>query len=430
MKIISAGFLWLIFSSSIYASLPKEATSKPEDLLMLAKITLLPYLEADRLPDITRDILDGTPPSHLHRLISSENYARTSLWALNQAGWLFSDVRRRMSESKERFEGTTVRPMRKSELSLLEKPFETDMTWLSIQGALLQKSPHEEISALTAGINLGKSYGLTSAGQESARKLALPVYDTWHHERPSASPVLTTVALLTASLTAIIIGLLSAKAGKTNHPRRKLLLREALACCFAVVLAYFLWRFFPIYILWQFSVTLSVLLAFLLFCIPFFALPSSCGLDHLRSSESSPSSALFFKQCDIFGHLLIFLGVFISSLNIFPVLPVLWGGGFLVLAIFCVVLWRLAPLLPRIIEKNHSPGCLAAVLISLWAVAVIFLSLALPSAVVLHLSSEESVLNLAKATLPHAPVLVAVGLVFLVVLKLLPVVKLRSGNFR
>jgi hypothetical protein len=429
MKIVSVGFLWLIFSSSIYASLSKEATSKPENLLMLAKIALLPYLEADRLPDITRDILDGQPPSHLHRLLSSENYARTSLWALNQAGWMSSDVRRRMSESRERFEGTIVRPMRKSELLLLEKPFETDMTWLSIQGALLQKSPHEEISVLTSGINLGKSYGLTAAGQESARKLALPVYDTWHLAHSPSSPVLTTVALLTASLTAIIIGLLSAKIGKTNPPRRKLLFREALTCCFAVVLAYFLWRFSPIYILWQFSVTLSVLLVFLLFCIPFFGLPSFCGLDHLRSRKSNPSSALFFKQRDLFGHLLIFLGVFIYSLNIFPVLPVLWGGGFLVLAIFCVVLWWLAPLLPRAIEKNHSPGCLTAVLISLWAVVATFLSLALPAAVVLHLSSEESVLNLAKATSPHAPVLVAVGLVFLVVLKLLPVVKLRSGNF-
>lgn len=253
---------WVPLSLVLIHATTAVAVEFQRPIASVAKAILLPHLEETHVGEASVEIEGSTIPSRVKSLVRRGEHEKVSLWALQESGWGKSSVSARITRSKDRFTGLTVRPLRKDELSLLSPVIDADMVWLSVDGLILGRSLEKDLGALTSGINLAKSYGLTQTGRKSARSMSMPVLEEWLSSSPPPSSTSTAtsfaLALLTGALTTLLIQMVKIPSYFNIGGRYATI---AICSGLATLSAWLTVFLIPLYTLWLPQTTLLLVLA-------------------------------------------------------------------------------------------------------------------------------------------------------------------------
>jgi len=350
----------------------------------LGKVALLPYMEPSFRSSVKKDIESSKLPHRAKKMLADGRYAALSLWALHTAGWGRSSVKQRIRDSQALFLGMIQRPLRKDELALLTPAVNKDMTWLSVDGLVLKRSLDDELSIITTGMNLSKSYGLTRAGRVSAENASLPIFEKWTEAPFPKSTQITILSILLMLMTGGLISVLldlssrqfSDQTYSTSTSLKWIIASVALAWALSVA--------FPDIVLW---LDLYVAMGALVVATIFATMPCSASLlFHLR--QKRPRALI--ERWHLFSVIVV---VSTSAILVFLAKPVVYGGFVtLVLALVLPTFSYKTAIYFGFLETKSAlfRNSILPVVFTTWSICVTTLAIVLPWLVESHLTVESA----------------------------------------
>lgn len=362
---------------------PSKQSSSYESLAKwenLGKVALLPYMESSFRSGAKKEVEISELPTRANKMLDEGRYATPSLWALHTAGWTSYSVKRRIKNSQELFLGMIQRPLRKDELNLLEPAVNKDMTWLAVDGLILKRPLDDELSVVTTGMNLSKSYGLTRAGRASAATTSLPVFEEWEISPFPKSTKITILSISLMLLTGVLISILRDQISR-QFPSQ--IFHSVVSLKWVIASASFGWllsAMVPDIVLWlDLYVPIAAVIVAIISAIP--AGASSCPP---RLRQATPPS--LFKVCNLFS---IFVIASTSSMLASLAVPVVYGGyASLVLALATSILAPQTASYFGLLEAKLSLARSLVLVLSFasWSICAVVFSVALPLLVESHLA--------------------------------------------